>query len=498
MNELSLFSGGGGGLLGSKLLGWRTVGYVEKEQHCQKVIVQRIAEGLLDAAPVFGDVRRFIDEGYTESYKGMVDVVSAGFPCQPFSVAGKRNGGAMNGICGRPQKKLSALSGLDTPILKTSPASLGSPMAILENGIWTTNQKTIFGTSEPFSQTWPKSGLMQDGQCWELTTLALPTIEKGSGFWPTPRSGKTTDENEEAWMKRYSEGKVSTPPLSLAIKMYPTPRTSLTGSICQSRCADKFNNLESVLSRQMYPTPRASEGGKGSPNQHGSKGDLTLSSAVHKLWPTPKGSPSGPDFARINRDGSRGDDLATAIARSTWPTPAATDGERGGKMTPNMTGQSLTQMVNSYPTPTSSMATENDFVQAKFHSTKRGKYAEAKFPTPTCDDADNSTLPVSQRDRDNLPGYCLRNGEQPGGQLNPDWVEWLMGWPIGWTSLEPLTELIWLDWSADPADLGEIPRVSTGVKSRVPRLQAIGNGQVPFCFAVAWITLITLIKEGEI
>ena len=29
-------------------------------------------------------------------------------------------------------------------------------------------------------------------------------------------------------------------------------------------------------------------------------------------------------------------------------------------------------------------------------------------------------------------------GEKVGGQLNPTWVEWLMGWPIGWTDLKPL------------------------------------------------------------
>ena len=92
MNELSLFSGAGGGLLASKLLGWKTVGYVEYEDYCQRVIRARINDGYLDEAPIFGDIRTFISDGYAESYQGMVDVVSAGFPCQPFSSAGKQKG----------------------------------------------------------------------------------------------------------------------------------------------------------------------------------------------------------------------------------------------------------------------------------------------------------------------------------------------------------------------------------------------------------------------
>ena len=90
LHELSLFTGAGGGLLGTKLLGWKAIGYVEKEPYCQKVIRQRIADGILDAAPIFGDIRKFISEGYAASYTGLVDVLTAGFPCQPFSVAGKR------------------------------------------------------------------------------------------------------------------------------------------------------------------------------------------------------------------------------------------------------------------------------------------------------------------------------------------------------------------------------------------------------------------------
>lgn len=92
---LSLFTGVGGGDLAFQHLikpKWRCVGYVEYEEYYQKVLKQRIKDGLLDAAPIFGDIRKFISEGYAESYKGMVDLVTGGFPCQPFSTAGKREG----------------------------------------------------------------------------------------------------------------------------------------------------------------------------------------------------------------------------------------------------------------------------------------------------------------------------------------------------------------------------------------------------------------------
>jgi len=92
MRELSLFSGAGGGLLATKhLLGWTTAGYVEIEPYCQAVLAQRIADGYLDPAPIFGDIRQFISEGYAEAYQGMVDVITAGVPCQAFSISRLKN-----------------------------------------------------------------------------------------------------------------------------------------------------------------------------------------------------------------------------------------------------------------------------------------------------------------------------------------------------------------------------------------------------------------------
>lgn len=93
LRELSLFTGAGGGILGSMLLGHRIVGAVEFNEYCCRVLEQRQRDGILERFPIFQtDIRDFVRHGYADLYKGRCDLISAGFPCQPFSVAGKRAG----------------------------------------------------------------------------------------------------------------------------------------------------------------------------------------------------------------------------------------------------------------------------------------------------------------------------------------------------------------------------------------------------------------------
>jgi DNA (cytosine-5)-methyltransferase 1 len=68
MNELSLFTGAGGGILGTSLLGWNHLGYVEYDDHRQQIIARRIEDGVFDRAPIFGNIHAFIGEGYAASY----------------------------------------------------------------------------------------------------------------------------------------------------------------------------------------------------------------------------------------------------------------------------------------------------------------------------------------------------------------------------------------------------------------------------------------------
>jgi len=119
------------------------------------------------------------------------------------------------------------------------------------------------------------------------------------------------------------------------------------------------------------------------------------------------------------------------------PTPNAWDGRRGPGKELNMKSKSqkdrtLETVIQKglLPTPTDSMVTMQDLIQAKFHSTKRPKYSEAMLPTP------RSGNPGSRKP--GTGGKVLNEeiGKKTGMKLQPTFVEWLMGFPIGFTDLK--------------------------------------------------------------
>ena len=77
MNEIHLFAGGGGGIIGGMLLGHTCICAVEINSYCQKVLWKRQSEGILPTFPVYGDIRKF--DG--TKWRGKADIVCGGFPC---------------------------------------------------------------------------------------------------------------------------------------------------------------------------------------------------------------------------------------------------------------------------------------------------------------------------------------------------------------------------------------------------------------------------------
>lgn len=83
MKHLDLFSGIGGFALAARWMGWETIQFCEIDNFCQKVLKKHWPN-----VPIHGDIKTFNGE----SLRGTVDILTGGFPCQPFSSAGKQRG----------------------------------------------------------------------------------------------------------------------------------------------------------------------------------------------------------------------------------------------------------------------------------------------------------------------------------------------------------------------------------------------------------------------
>lgn len=172
------------------------------------------------------------------------------------------------------------------------------------------------------------------------------------------------------------------------------------------------------------------------------------------IWPTPTRQ-DGKNNSGPSQWGRHSAALNVAVQ---WPTPSHRD-FRAGQTTPHGGGNK---------TPQRNL---NDVVL---------------FPTPN-----NPALASDEK-----------RAMASGSQLNPDWVEWLMGWPVGWTDPECDRPWPFLPLGADPADLpptmpGYIPRTTMRRKHRPTRIRALGNGQVPQCASAAFRLGLELLGATE-
>lgn len=208
------------------------------------------------------------------------------------------------------------------------------------------------------------------------------------------------------------------------------------------------------------------------------------------LWPTPRAQEPG----RTTEGYGRGlqELVEGKEQRKLWPTPLREDYRRRG---PNSRQQGLPEIVHKFwPTPTQrdykGTSAEEGLTRNDGKSRMDQLPNAVKFwPTPREFMYKDS---VVDRGKGNI-------GEKVSGQLNPDWVGQLMGYPERWTDLDVDETREWAGW---PALLGqeqypyEFPRTTTGCKNRAKRMKALGNAVVPaqaypFFKAIAEIERIT-------
>jgi len=430
MTEIHLFAGAGGGVLGSMRFGLKTVAYVEWDDYPQKILAARMADGLLETAPVFGDVREFD----TTPYEGKVDIVSGGFPCQPFSMAGKRLAEsdprnmwpATRDIIRRIRPKYAFLEnvpGLLTDTHGYSGVVFGELARSGYDIVWTCLPAAAIGAAHRRDRMWilgrrrgSDTSINPEG-----TLVEFARFDQGDLSWRNP-SGQCRGDTQSpstSFLMFPRSGVVSMTPNG-AVVMYAIDPVSMADG----------------TTRDGWPWPRILE-------------DLHI--------PDPQ-----PTLSKVRPYG-----FDPSVFRS-WKTPSARD------------------MKNA------SMSFIEAGIMSGNHSGLDGEVVAVTVEEYAARMGLDALELVRNRFHESM------------GYLNPDWVEWLMGWPIGWTSLHPMAQAeidayrdtmpgTW--WHREPA---HVPRIVMGHPKRQPRLKACGNGQVSLCASAAFEVLLETYRQLDV
>ena len=171
---------------------------------------------------------------------------------------------------------------------------------------------------------------------------------------------------------------------------------------------------------------------------------------------TKEGKPVQPNERAYNPKTGKHVQITLDRAAKLWPTPTQDSAtERTKKYAQG--GKPLTlavqeEEIKRWPTPRASAAMNENLETVKKRIDRKGKlrgkleeemaiemFPTERWPTPTARDYKDSGKAVINSDRNLLPQKVAKKDKEQwikgGGSLNPTWVEWLMGYPTGWTDL---------------------------------------------------------------
>ena len=365
------------------------------------------------------------------------------------------------------------LSNQNTHSSKMSTDSLVQKQQKLKSKMnWYEPMPDLFGTWQLFCETLPPSGMTQGTRLYQRPMSVRPISVSGGGVlqkgerrggvnWPTPTATDDTERSAD----------------NIVLNSNGTPRyKTRKGSLSQARLPESVKAFEGGIN---IPTPRANDCKK-SQNcnpfdpRNGLQGFVNVINN-NEMFPTP-----------VSSDGTTGHIIGENDTFKILDSGAirkinqkGTDGSIG-----------LGRYVRLFPTPQQSDWKGANLSGGKSQSANGLATAVLKFPTPRSSEYKDSG-PVGSKSHTHMikKSYlCTKVKEKslPSGKLNPDWVCWLMGWPIGWADKEPLPKeavkdwrkktLAGLWWQEEPKG---IPRVKTYSGEKGIDKPNARNGQVP-------------------
>jgi DNA-cytosine methyltransferase len=171
MNTLDLFSGIGGFSLGLERAGMKTVAFCEYDEHAQRVLEKHWPD-----VPIYEDVR--VLDG--RQYKGAIDLVCGGFPCQDISIAGKNAGidGEKSGLW-KEFKRIIEESEAKYCLIENVSALLSRGLNVILNDLaeigydatWTTLDTKFFGLPQRRRRVYilgVRNGIKADADIFKL------------------------------------------------------------------------------------------------------------------------------------------------------------------------------------------------------------------------------------------------------------------------------------------------------------------------------------------
>jgi len=318
-------------------------------------------------------------------------------PARPTPSPASEKAPMTSKICGRTRFASLEKSLPDSSSLRTSLGYLAQ---------WIIPQMSLFRTSEPYSETWPKAAMIVDGIAYRRQPLVRPTKDQGSGLWRSPSSQQPGAKVESVETKDGGPAKI--------------------GERAYYKESGKLAQVGLEQQVKMWPTPQCADGAMGA----------VLNETTEIYW-LKSGRPR--KVSKQGVDGSVG--LARAVALGgtqtpqTFPTPDA----RG------FTNQGSMELLAKADIPTE---------EKRGMSFRAGKAKKDKnYPTPrgggkTGDvgmcGGTGAYQQIQKLDVPENEKKAMAHGK--GGALNPAWVAWLMNFPVGWTSLEPLSEDRFRGW----------------------------------------------------
>lgn len=380
----SLFSGFDAPSIAASWMGWKNAFHCEINPFCNEILKYW-----------FPNSEHYEDITKTDfsQWKGRIDVLTGGFPCQPFSLAGQRKGADDNRYLWphmlraireiRPAWVIGEnVAGILTMVQPGKETEVGSQTSLFGED----NRKRILLRQEYVVETICKD-LEREG--YSVQPLLIPACAVGAPH-----------RRDRVWVIATVQ--------TQGLKM------------CDENGKTRFYPME------LLPTPMAT--------------DIYHPEHVRNL------KDAGAETMASRKNGSnRPNGLMDFMDfYGMLPTPNAREAdEYSKKYNPkSQMGTALTAMaVNGMlPTPTNSMVTYQDFIQAGYHSSKRPDYG--LIPTPTASSHHNGCCKERKdgTSRKSELNHYIAAQTGKTSQLNPLFVEEMMGFPLMWTTLPFLSQ----------------------------------------------------------